>query len=86
MRYGLNCQVSFFYMMMSQTHGLTFNNDLLKDPIKPYWMDYFTRLCDSYNKWMKFWLDAAANTDQIIYFFRFEDVIADPKKEITKIF
>ena len=28
-RYGLNCQVSFFYMLMSQTHGLAFQNDLL---------------------------------------------------------
>ena len=73
-------------MMMSQTHGLIFNNDLLKDPIKPYWMDYFTRLTDCYSKWTKFWLDKAENTDQIIYFFRFEDVIADPAKELKKIF
>ena len=62
-RYGLHTQISFFYMMMSQTHGLTFNNDLLKDPIKPYWMDYFTRLTDCYSKWLKFWLDKAENTD-----------------------
>ena len=37
-RYELDCEVSFFYLVFTQTHGLPFNNDLLKNPnIRPYW-------------------------------------------------
>ena len=37
-RYELDTDVSFYYNVYTNTHGLAFNNELTKDPIKPYWV------------------------------------------------
>jgi hypothetical protein len=32
--------------------------------------------------WHKYWIDMAENTEKPIYFFRFEDVMANPRREL----
>ena len=39
-RYELDVEVSFFYNVYTMTHGLSFNNELTKDPIWPFWNDF----------------------------------------------
>ena len=39
-RYELDCDVSFFYQVYTQTHGLNFNNKLTEEPLKPFWVDF----------------------------------------------
>ena len=48
-------------------------------------MDWWKRGTDSFSKYMNYWIDKAENTNQLVYFFRFEDVIKNPKDEITKV-
>ena len=84
-RYHLDCEVSFFYLLYSQTHGLSFQNELHKDPIKPYWEDHARRGAVAYKKYYSYWINKAETSDIPIYFFRFEDVIANPQKEVTEV-
>lgn len=72
-------------MCYTQTHGVPFQNELLKDPIRPYWEGWLKRGAEAYKKWFDFWLRKAERTEEMVYFFRFEDVIANPSKEITEI-
>lgn len=48
-------------------------------------MDWCKLGAEMYSKWFNYWIKQAERTNQIIYFFRFEDVIADTKKELTEI-
>ena len=50
-----------------------------------HWLDWHKNSVNAYKKWFDFWLRRAEKTNQIIYFFRFEDVIANPKKEINEV-
>ena len=59
---------------------------MTKDPILPYWLDFQNRATDAYNKWYNYWIKMAETTDIPIYFFRFEDVIHNPGKELKEIF
>ena len=78
--------MSFFYNVFTLTHGLQFKNELTQDPIWPYWKDFQTRAADAYNKWYKYWFKMAEESNIPIYFFRFEDVIHNPGKELKEIF
>ena len=40
----------------------------------------------TYGRWYDQWLNIAEKTDKPVYFFRFEDVIDNPKRELMKIF
>ena len=68
------------------TQGLAFNNTLTEEPIRPYWLDFQRRASDAYHKWYKYWIHQAETTERPIYFFRFEDVIANPTRELKEIF
>jgi hypothetical protein len=35
--------------------------------------------------WHQYWIDMAEQTDKPIYFFRFEDVMENPRKELTNL-
>ena len=85
-RYELDTDVSFFYTVFTQTHGLAFNNELTRDPIKPHWLDFQKNICEGYNAWFKYWINVAENTDIPVYFFRFEDAVKNPGKELKNIF
>ena len=39
-----------------------------------------------YNDWFNYWIKLAETSDRPIYFFRFEDVIKDPSKELKNVF
>ena len=85
-RYELDTEVSFFYNVFTLTHGLQFKNDLTKDPIYPYWLGFQRRATDAFNKWYKHWIHMAETSNIPIYFFRFEDVVANPAKELKELF
>ena len=84
-RYQVDCDVSHFYVIYTQTHGIEFNNELLKEPIKKHWEDYLYRSTFAYKKWYNYWIRMAETTERPIYFFRFEDVIANKEKELNEV-
>ena len=36
--------------------------------------------------WHRYWVKQAEETNKMIYFFRFEDVIANPTEELTNLY
>ena len=39
----------------------------------------------AYNRWNNYWLEQAHTTDKPIYFFRFEDVMDNPRQELEDL-
>ena len=39
-----------------------------------------------YNEWHRYWITIAEESDRPVYFFRFEDVLQNPRKELTNLF
>lgn len=39
----------------------------------------------AYNRWNNYWLEQARTTDKPIYFFRFEDVMDNPRQELEDL-
>ena len=85
-RYEVDCLVSFFYLIYCQTHGLAFNNNLTEEPLYTKWLEFQQRSSDGYSKWYEYWLNIAENTERPVFFFRFEDVVKDPAKELKEVF
>ena len=85
-RYVVDCMVSFFYLIYTNTHGIAFENKFTEDPLYPKWLDYQRRCTEMANKWYSYWFEVAETSDIPIYFFRFEDVIANPGKELKEIY
>ena len=50
-RYQLDVDPSFIYLMFSQTHSGQYKNDLTKEPILPYWLDFQHRSTSAYRMW-----------------------------------
>ena len=36
--------------------------------------------------WFEYWVNLSETTDKPIYFFRFEDIMANPEEELVKLF
>jgi hypothetical protein len=51
-----------------------------------YWQDFQQVCAKTWGKWHKVWLERASNPKTPIYFFRFEDVLADPLTELTNLY
>ena len=85
-RYQLDADPSFIYLMFSQTHSQQFANDLTKDPIKPFWLDFQHRSTTAYRMWFQHWIDIAEKTNKPVYFFRFEDILFRPEQELRELF
>lgn len=82
-RYQLDVDPSFFYLTFTQTHGKQFENNLVEEePVKTTWLDFQKRSTDAYNHWFNYWIKMAETTERPIYFFRFEDVMENPRLEI----
>ena len=58
---------------------------MLKHPIRDHWIDFHNHCLNCYHKWFEFWIKEAERNNTLVYFFRFEDVIANPEKELTEI-
>ena len=84
-RFILDAEVSFFHLTYSQTHGISFKNEMLKPPIRDFWKDFHDCCIKCYYMWNKFWVEEAEKADKLVYFFRFEDVITNPEKELGEI-
>jgi len=39
-----------------------------------------------FNEWNQYWINLAENTNKIVYFFRFEDVLANPREILEELF
>ena len=72
-------------MIWNFSHNIAFKEDFLKDPIWPYWRDFQERCTKCWNLWHNWWLNEAENSQTPIYFFRFEDMVADKKNELKKL-
>ena len=84
-RYQLDADPSFFQLMYSQCHSASFKNKMNQEPLKPYWHN-FQRLCTTgYKKWFDHWIHVAENTEKPVYFFRFEDILANPEYELREL-
>jgi len=68
--------------MYSQCHSATFKNKLTQEPVLKYWKDFQRRCTHGYNLWFKHWIDIAEKTEKPVYFFRFEDILANPEEEL----
>ena len=49
------------------------------------WDQYLTLFAEAWHSWHSYWLKIAEQGEIPVYFFRFEDMLADRKKEMTKI-
>ena len=85
-RYEIDVLVSFYYLVYCQVHGLQFNNKLTEEPLYTKWLDFQQRASDAYSKWYEYWINIAETTDRPVFFFRFEDVVKDPAKELKEVF
>ena len=59
---------------------------MTEDPIKPYWLDFQRRSTTAYKLWFRYWIQVAETTDKPVYFFRFEDILANPERELRELF
>ena len=72
--------------MYTQCHSGQFKQKLLDDPILPYWKKFQRSCTHGYNMWFKHWINIAENTNKPVYFFRFEDILANPEEELRELF
>jgi hypothetical protein len=78
---------SFFNMIFTQSHSTNLQNDFINDPmIAPKWKEFNACSATMYRDWFNYWLKLAQTSNKMIYFFRFEDVLAQPKEELHKLF
>ena len=85
-RYQLDADPSFFYLTYTQCHSANFKHSLLSENILPHWKDFNQKATHSYRKWFQYWIDIAENTNKPVYFFRFEDILANQEEELRKLF
>jgi len=70
---------SFFNLIFTQSHSTNLANDFLTDPvIGPRWKAFNHDSSLFSHDWFQYWIDQAHNTNKMIYFFRFEDILANP--------
>jgi hypothetical protein len=62
----------------------TFIKSLLRPDIAGYWKTFFKQCVDSWVEWHNYWL-TMAKAGKPIYFFRYEDLIADPRKILQEM-
>ena len=66
---------------------VTHNNDINEDFTK--WSEWFSHVeedAKTWALWHDYWIQKSINKEMPIYFFRYEDMITDPKSELSKIF
>jgi hypothetical protein len=65
------------------THNNTVNDECYK---MPEW-DHICKVAPSaWKKWHEYWIEKSQTSEVPIYYFRFEDIISDPKSVLTEIF
>ena len=84
-RNPLDITPSLFYLSFGWTHDKSFNEKLIEDPCWSVWKVFQKRCTEAWHMWHQYWIDMAEQTDKPIYFFRFEDVMANPRKELTNL-
>lgn len=78
-RNPLDISPSLFYLCFTWTHVTSFNEKLVKEPVWQFWQRFHQRCTEAWHQWHKYWVDMAQQTEKPIYFFRFEDVMANPR-------
>lgn len=76
--------VSQFLQLCSMTHNLVINEPFHET--YPEWDWSFGPEIKCFKKWYKYWIDKAESNEMPVFFMRFEDLLKDPKKELTDIF
>lgn len=84
-RNPLDISPSLFYLCFSWTHVTSFREKLLEDPVWAYWRIFQKRCTEAWHMWHQYWIDMANQTDKPIYFFRFEDVMTNPRVELRNL-
>ena len=81
-RNPLDIAPSHFFNMFSQTHVGTYVKSLLRPDIVHYWTKFVKRTARFWARWHQHWLAQAAQ-GKPIFFFRYEDLTADPRKVLS---
>ena len=76
---------SLFYLCFTVTHVVSFKEKLVDAPMWEFWKNFQRRCTESWHTWHNYWVDMAKSTNKPIYFFRFEDVLANPRKELRNL-
>ena len=65
---------------------MTHNKDINEDiRTYPEWELHVSQEVGIWKRWHHYWLDKARNKKVPVYFFRFEDLLADPIPELKTI-
>jgi hypothetical protein len=57
---------------------------LLREDVRETWQTFFKRVIDSWVVWHELWIKQA-KTGKPIYFFRFEDILANPRQHLRDL-
>ena len=63
----------------------SFREKLIEDPVWPYWQQFAKQCAKAWNIWHNHWLQVAENSERPVYFFRFEDVLKNPREELRNL-
>jgi hypothetical protein len=74
-RNPLDISPSYFYLIYTLSHVASFKEHLLDDTVWKYWSRFQKADTEAWNLWHNYWIRKAKDTEQPIYFFRFEDII-----------
>ena len=77
---------SFFFLVQCYNHSGAFKESLLEDPAWVYWKDFQKQCSTAWKIWHDYWIKVAEDSSKPVYFFRFEDILANPREELTKLF
>ena len=72
-------------MVYGQNHNLKFNEPLLLPPMWKWWHQYMPLFAEAWHSYHTYWLKIAEEGNIPVYFFRYEDLLADKKTEMEKI-
>ena len=73
-------------MFGTMSHDISLENQLLEEPLRELWMRFQGYATKTYKRWYDHWISVAESEARPVYFFRFEDVLDNPKRELTGIF
>ena len=85
-RNPLDITPSFFYLVFCFNHVGQFKEKLLEDPVWLFWKRFQRQCTIAWKIWHDYWIKVAEDSSKPVYFFRFEDVLENPREELTKLF
>jgi hypothetical protein len=85
-RNPLDVFVSFFNMIITQTHSRTCKENICSDELIEYWNHFFESDLKCWLMWHDYWMEKVKTSSIPIYFFRFEDLLLQPENILKDMF